>query len=55
MEPSTARLFVWDRGVVVIRVIFRIMRTTAHTHEERWLKGGWRTGRTEKVRTECIG
>jgi hypothetical protein len=41
MEPSTARLFVWDRGVVVIRINFRI----AHSHKSPTKSGGSPAGR----------
>lgn len=41
MEPSTARLFVWDRGVVVIRVIFRI----THSRRGPTKSGGSPAGR----------
>ena len=41
MEPSTARLFVWNRGVVVIRVNFRI----THSRLGQTKSGGSPAGR----------
>ena len=40
MEPSTARLFVWDRGVMVIRVIFSF----THSRTPRKSRGSQTVG-----------